>query len=307
MKGAAIDLGSNSFICYVFENKGGKLSTLEDQIVLVRLSEGVDQTKKLSPLALQRSENAFQSFENLFIKHGVTEIRAVATSAARDAENQKEFLGLAAKYKIPVQIISGEEEANLTFKGVEENFATQDGLIIDIGGGSTEFVLVQNGQLQDRVSLNVGVVRFSERYLSSNDFKSQEPVLRKAIQKELHDNPKLKSFKNNNIEVFLAVSGTPTAATAILQNHFDPEKINGAMLNQEGLLLVIQNYGYLNMDQRLEKYPYIESKRADVLPTGVLILDEALNYFDFKSGYKISTQGIRHGLARSMCGFDSGI
>lgn len=300
MRGAAIDLGSNSFICYVFEVNDGQLITLDDQIVLTRLSEGVDKTHTLAPSALERSELAFQKFRMMFKRYGVTQVQAVATSAARDAENQKEFLDLASKYEIPVRIISGVEEASLTFDGVKENFNQDDGLIIDIGGGSTEFVLVKDGQMQDRLSLDVGVVRFTERFLKDKDFRTEEFALRSAIQSELQSNSKLKDFKNHKLDVFLAVSGTPTAAAAVLQMGFDSVRIDQFQLNSEGLAKVVRDYAYLDLDERLKKYPFVELKRADVLPTGVLILDEALKFFDFQAGYKISTRGIRHGLARFM-------
>ncbi len=304
MKGAAIDLGSNSFICYVFEFKNGVLHTLDDQIILTRLSEGVDQTKTLSEQALLRSEEAFKAFQKLFIKHDVFEVQAVATSAARDAKNQKVFLDLALKYRIPVRIITGDDEASLTFNGVKDNFKFQDGLIIDIGGGSTEFVLVQDGAMKDRISLDVGVVRFTERYIKNLDFKTSEVAIRESLKNEFNKSEKLNNFKNTNLEVFLAVSGTPTAAASIICGGFDPLKIDKMILDSDMLASIVQNYGYLKLDQRLKLHPYIETKRADVLPTGVLILDEALKFFNPKAGFKVSTQGIRHGLARFMCGLD---
>jgi exopolyphosphatase / guanosine-5'-triphosphate,3'-diphosphate pyrophosphatase len=307
MRGAAIDLGSNSFICFVFEKTdSGEMVSLDDKIVLTRLSEGVDETKMLSPQALERAEKAFQEFTKMFKKHQVTDIRAVATSAARDAKNQKEFLSLANKYNIPVQILSGDEEAQLTFNGVQEYFKNNEGMIIDIGGGSTEFVWVSNGKMKDRVSLDVGVVRFSERYLKSSDFKTKEEELRQGIKNEFAKNKKLQDFKNIKFNTFLAVSGTPTSAASVLLNEFDVDKLDGFKLAKNDFNKMIESYGYLNLDERLARFPFVELKRADVLPTGILILQESLNFFNFES-YKVSTRGIRHGLARFMCGFDSGI
>lgn len=301
MRGAAIDLGSNSFICYIYECTDGVIKDLDDKVILTRMSEGVDKTKVLAPQALKRAEDAFGEFSQLFKKYNVTNIHAVATSAVRDAKNQSEFLNIAKKFKIPVQILSGEEEANLTFKGVKDYFGNKNGMIIDIGGGSTEFVQVQEGQIKDRVSLNMGVVRFTERYLPNvSEFKFKEDEIRQGIRKLLETNEKLKSFLNFNFKTFLAVSGTPTNVASVLEKGFDSEKLDGYLLTHNNLNYFIEIFGELSLDERLEKYPFIEPKRADVLPTGVLILDEALNFFKFKN-FTVSTRGIRHGLARAIC------
>lgn len=306
MRGAAIDLGSNSFICYIFEFSNNEIKTLDDKLILTRMSEGVDKTGVLAPQALLRADAAFKEFEQMFIKHDVQHIQAVATSAVRDAKNQPEFLAIAEKYKIPVRILSGDQEANLTFRGVQSYFGDDEGMIIDIGGGSTEFVQVSKGQIKDRVSLNMGVVRFTERYLeNASDFKNQEDKIRQGVKEELHKNSKLAGFKGFKFKTFLAVSGTPTSAAAILNNVFDPEILDGYLLTQENMSEFLNGYAALTLDQRLEQFPFIEAKRADVLPTGVIILDEALRFFNFKN-YKVSTRGIRHGLARAMCNLDSG-
>lgn len=296
---AALDLGSNSFICLIYENQNGQVKVIEDKLVLTRLSEGVDQTKRISDSALQRAESAFKDFKTLFDKYSVVEVKAVATSAARDASNQKQLLDLAKKYNISIEIISGPEEARLTFMGVSSYFRNQSGWIIDIGGGSTEYILVDKGQLVDRVSLDIGVVRFTERYVKNNDFKSAEKNLRLAIKSEFEKNKKINIFRNfSQASLFLAVSGTPTTAVSFLLNAFDAQKIEQYVLKNSELSHLISDYGYLSLDQRLEMHPYIEAKRADVLPTGVLILQESLEYFNFNQ-YLVSTKGIRHGVAEN--------
>jgi exopolyphosphatase/guanosine-5'-triphosphate,3'-diphosphate pyrophosphatase len=247
MKGAAIDLGSNSFICLIYEmNKEGELKTLQDQIVLTRLSEGIDVSKKISEQAMVRAEEGFKGFQKLFAIHKVEKIQAVATSAARDAQNQKAFLDLAAKYKIPVRILSGDEEAKMTFEGVKDHFSQQDGLIIDIGGGSTEFVSVAHGVMKDRVSLNLGVVRFSERYLLNSDFKTQESKLRQAIKLEFANSDKMQNLKKFKADVFLAVSGTPTSAASILLNGFESDQIEGFEIKSKDFKYLINEYGFLS-------------------------------------------------------------
>lgn len=300
MRSAAIDLGSNSFICLIFEfDSSGELQILDDKIILTRLSEGVDESKCLSMAAMERSKKAFQTFSAMFTKYEVSKIQAVATSAARDAKNKKEFIDLALHFKIPIEILSGDQEAKLTYEGVRRNLEHKNGLIIDIGGGSTEYILIKNGQMVDRVSLDMGVVRFTERFAKGQNFLNGEPILRTAIQKELIQNFKINDFKKNKLEIFLAVSGTPTTAASILIDEFDPLKIEGFEIQRSDFETLFKNYCYRTLDERLELFPFVEEKRADVLPTGLLILDESLKYFDFHK-YTISTRGIRHGLAYSM-------
>lgn len=300
MKAAAIDLGSNSFICLIFEFKdNGQLITLDDKIILTRLSEGVDQTKEISKQAMDRSKKAFQEFKKMFEKHGVTQIKAVATSAARDSKNQKEFIELANQFKIPIQILSGDQEAKLTYAGVESLFETQNGLIIDIGGGSTEYIQVVRGEMVDRVSLDMGVVRFTERYLKDLSFKNGQSELRIAIKNEIEKNLKIKEFKKSKYDVFLAVSGTPTTAASVLLDRFEPKEVDGFKMHKTDFQTLYKKYCDLELDQRLVQFPFVEEKRADVLPTGILILEESLSFFNLDS-YQISTRGIRHGLAFSM-------
>lgn len=300
MIGASIDLGSNSFICLIFEvDKNGKSHTLEDKIVLTRLSESVDQDRTLSNEALKRSEAAFKSFLELFKKYNVERVQAVATSAARDAKNQDEFIQLAAKYQIPVQIISGEQEAQLTFLGVKNLFTGKKGIIIDIGGGSTEYIFVIDGKIEDRISFDMGAVRFFERYLKGKKFSETQNFIRKEIQKVLSSNLKIKNYSTGNFELFLAVSGTPTSASAILMKKFDPLKIENSLLSMQDLKILEAKYCSISLDKRLDLFPYIEEKRADVLPVGILILQESLKFFSIEN-YKVSTKGIRHGVAFNM-------
>lgn len=300
MIGAAIDLGSNSFICLIFKmDESGEIKTLHDQVILTRMSEGVDKDHMLSAASLERAEKAFQSFASLFKKYEVQKILGVATSAVRDASNRQDFLDLASRYKIPIQILSGTEEARMTFEGVKDKFKGQSGVIVDIGGGSTEFIYVENAEIQERASLNMGAVRFSERFDTFKDFASSEERLIHGIVKELDENETLKKFKNLKIDLLLAVSGTPTNVASLLLGGFKPEKIENFVLTDSDLLSLNQRYSYLSLSDRLTQYPYVEEKRADVLPVGIAILYQSMKFFDVKS-YLVSTQGIRHGAAKSI-------
>lgn len=297
---AAIDLGSNSFICLIFRvNSDGRIQTLHDEVVLTRLSQGVDQDKTLAKDALDRAESAFKRFSELFKKFEVTRVLGVATSAARDAKNQKEFLDLAARYQIPVEILSGNEEAQMTFQGVKDYFLDQPGVIVDIGGGSTEYILAQSGEIKYRVSLNLGAVRFTERFNASESFPSGEQVVRSHIQDALNASPELQNIRSFSPRFLLAVSGTPTNAVALIQGGFNERDVEGFRLTKQHLDDLMKNYAYKTLKQRLQAYPFIEEKRADVLPVGLAILDESMKFFALDS-YVVSTRGIRYGAAKKM-------
>lgn len=302
MIGAAIDLGSNSFICLVFKkDPHGQMQVLHDEVVLTRLSEAVDQNKRLSKDALKRSEEAFKKFHSYFKKYNVEKVLAVATSAARDAQNQKEFLDIAAKYDIPIKILSGNQEAQMTFLGIKEYFNDKTGVVIDIGGGSTEYILVSNGEMVQRVSLDMGVVRFSERFDAFDDYKSKKEKIHKAIQELIVGNEVLQDMRKNKIDLILAVSGTPTNAAALMVGGFDSEQIEGFKLTQNHLHELEEKFSFLNLDARLKQYPFIDPKRSDVLPVGLAILDESMKFFEIPT-LSISTKGIRHGAAKILLG-----
>ncbi len=301
MIAAAVDLGSNSFICLIFKaDPLGNITKLHDEVILTRLSEGVDQDKRLSLSALNRAEQAFQRFSDLFSQYGVKQVLGVATSAARDAKNKEEFLGLATKYGIPIRILSGEEEAQMTFEGVRDYFTEHTGVIVDIGGGSTEYILAQRGEIVLRTSLDMGAVRFTERYSTAHDFINREFKVREGIRSALLQSETLKRIKEQNaLDFLMAVSGTPTNAVALVLGKFDDDQIEDFVLTQDHLKQLTESYSYKNLEQRLQEYPFIEAKRADVLPVGLAILEESMKFFGMDS-YKVSTRGIRHGAAKSI-------
>ena len=168
---AGIDCGTNSIRLIIADRQasGEALNVRTREMRIVRLGEGIDKTGQFAPAALERCFAAAEEYAQIIAKYGVDKIRFVATSASRDAGNRDEFFsGIQDRLGITPEVVSGEEEATLSFLGATSYFRDEDEplLVVDIGGGSTEFVLGQRGQVIDAISTNMGSVRIFERYLA---------------------------------------------------------------------------------------------------------------------------------------------
>ena len=166
---AAIDCGTNSIRLLIADVSEGKFRELYRTMEIVRLGEGVDKNKSFDPAAIERTLRATASFSEEIARRGVTAIRFCATSATRDAENRALFIdGVREILGIEPEVISGEEEARLSFAGAGSEMHPSDApfLVIDIGGGSTEFVYGER-EVSFAKSVNIGCVRMSERHFAT--------------------------------------------------------------------------------------------------------------------------------------------
>jgi exopolyphosphatase / guanosine-5'-triphosphate,3'-diphosphate pyrophosphatase len=289
MKVAALDLGSNTFICLIAEVQQNQISQVYfDQVEMVRLGENVSKTKEFSAAALQRAEKALDLFASKIKEHNCERILAMATSAARDVKNAEQLFEICRTRNIPVEIISGPLEAELTFQGAMSGIkqaAKIRRLVVDIGGGSTEFILGSGNIVEGAQSLNLGCVRLKEKNLDQQ-------------QARLHVREQLAQLKLNtqNIEQLLAVAGTPTELARLQTGGaFDPVKIEGLFISLKVLDEWVDRLYSLTPGQITETYQ-VNPGRADVLGVGALILSESLRYFS-KDGFFSSIRGVRHGVA----------
>jgi exopolyphosphatase / guanosine-5'-triphosphate,3'-diphosphate pyrophosphatase len=222
---AAIDLGSNSTRLLVADVGDGEIEELERLLRITRLGDGVDRSGRLADDAMARVEQVVAADVDRARELGATRILAVATSAARDSANGRDFLAsLGRRHGIAWRILSGDEEAAMTFRGVTSRSAPAAGtLICDIGGGSTELVLGGPDGVTDQISLNIGCVRMSERHLASDPPTAGEiAALRAATREAL---PPL----TRNARVLIGVAGTVTTLATIdrgLEREV-PEEIDG--------------------------------------------------------------------------------
>lgn len=298
MKTAALDLGSNSFLCLISErDQKGKLVVLEDESIITRLGQGVQKEGKLTKEGLLRAAQAFARFKVLMDKHSVEKIEAVTTAAAREASNFSELKNLGDQYGISISLISGEKEAELSFTGAIADVERSSSLLLDIGGGSTEMAYYkEDGELFLR-SLSLGSVRLGEMFISDWADLTRDDLekMREQIYKTLDvswgtERPPSKSW--------VAVAGTPTSLKAVQLKEFDPVKINNSVMTLEEIKKINRELLALPLVER-RKTPGLQIKRADVIPVGGLILETLMAWADIDE-IRVSTGGLRYGLAQDL-------
>ena len=297
MKVAAIDLGTNSFLCLIAEIQNSQVvQVLSDEVQIVRLGQGVNQTKAFHPEALERAKLCLQDFKQTIAFHQPQKILAMATSAARDVTNAKELFQIGADLGIPIEVIQGPLEAELTFKGALSGFPKDQKrrAVIDIGGGSTEII---SGAFQEPLvgqSVNVGAVRLTEQF-----FPQQPPTSAQLQSAREHLQAKLKTLIQliaaQNVTELIAVAGTPTELVAATLGKFDLQAIEGAQLAQADLANWIQKFMQTTSAQRMAEHK-ISKGRSDIILAGTVILEMILRDLKFSS-LTVSARGVRYGIA----------
>lgn len=297
MRVAALDLGTNSFLLLIQEkDSSGKVKTLHDESVIVRLGEGLQSTGKLSQEALQRANECLSNFKKTIDHFKPNHLSAVTTAAARDAENSEEFLSICYRNQIPVVILSGDDEARMSFQGALPDQAKGKYLLIDIGGGSTEYVVGSTDRIHFSHSISYGAVKLTEKFISNQPTSEVEiEKLLKYIQTTSEETwLKIELIKPDKL---IAVAGTPTSLAAAKIGAFDAEKINGMIMNQEELGNWVKALSSLSVQEKKDRYGL--GARADIILAGTVILNEIVKRLKFES-LIISTKGIRYGLALKL-------
>lgn len=297
MKVAALDLGSNTFLCLIAEVEDGRIiHVLDDQVRMVRLGQDVAKTGRFHPDALKRAEAALSEFSKIIESHQPDRVLAMATSAARDAANKDELFALGVKYKIPIEIIPGGREAEITFSGsisgLQRPLETQF-LVIDVGGGSTEFIFGRRDQHPQGQSLDLGCVRMKEKFAGLSIESLRETIADQLRSLKIKPNEGTGSA-STAMEV-IAVAGTPTELARMEIGVFDPVRIEGYRLSRVQLDKWAQILFPMSPEEIHKSYG-VSPGRADVLIYGVLILSEALKHCSV-STLTVSVRGVRYGVA----------
>lgn len=301
MNVASIDIGTNSVLLLVAETENGTLKVVEEQLEVPRLGKGVDRDNTLHPDSQQRVLNVLKSYKSHLNKHHpfIDTPIVTATSAVRDASNRDEFLSLIKKETDwEVVLLSGLMEAETTFKGalsvLKPDSILGKSVVLDIGGGSTEIAIGMDGELENSISLDMGSVRFSERFLTSNP-PTRDQV--KSAEFEIQNLLSNIGFDKGEISSAVGVAGTVTSIAAIelgLKN-YDPKKINGYSLSINVIDRFIGEFSHMKASEIEQKYPLFLQNRGDVILAGLLILREFLSWVSLES-IVVSTGGIRHGI-----------
>lgn len=303
MKVAALDLGTNTFLLLVAEVDSGRVTkVLHDEARVVRLGQDVNQTRRFHPDALERAKECLREYSSIIRSYGVECVLGCATSAARDVENREALLKIGAENDIPIKIISGEREAELTFLGTIPDELATPVQIIDIGGGSTEFVLGDKRGIISRISLDIGSVRLTEKFITRHPIPANElEQLRNAVRIELEELDSLYNraeMSSSEIPV-IAVAGTATTLATIDQGlPFESERVHGYRLSVKRLDHWIERMAAMTIEER-QKLAGMEPKRADVIVTGAMILKQAAEKIGVQD-LEVSVRGLRYGIARSL-------
>ena len=275
---AAIDCGTNSIRLLVADITDGNFREVTRDMEIVRLGQGVDATGQFDPEAIERTLAATKKYSEVIQSKGAEKIRFCATSATRDASNRQLFIdGVREILGIEPEVIPGTEEAALSFMGAtkELKHAEMPYLVVDIGGGSTEFVL-GNGEVKYAKSVNIGCVRMSERHLKVQppkplDVQNAVVDIDAAISEASHIVP-LKEAKT-----LIAVAGTATtvAAAALDLKEYDRHSIHLSRIPAKKVIEVAQRFQLMSRDE-IAALPYMHPGRVDVIAAGSLVLSRVM-------------------------------
>lgn len=294
MKVAALDLGSNTFLCLICEVEHLAITkTYSDEVQVVRLGQGLSASKKFHPDALVRARECLSKFKTSIDQHRPEKVLAMATSAARDAENKNELFQICSDLNIPIEIIPGEKEADITYRGATSGQSSNSyRLIVDIGGGSTEFIFGHGPQINFAKSFDIGCVRLTEKFILSQPTPDvQIENCRSFIKNAIAVLPEIK------VENILAVAGTPTTLAAVEIGKFSVDLIDGYEMNLESLEQWLHRLSGQTVQEKINLgFP---TGRADVMLVGILILIETLKKVSL-SKIVVSTRGVRHGVALEL-------
>ena len=278
MRVAAIDCGTNSIRLLIADVQGDNFREVVRDMEIVRLGQGVDQTGEFHPDAISRTLAAVDKFANEITKRGVEKVRFCATSATRDAKNRDLFInGVKARLGVTPEVISGEEEAALSFAGATKDLPNSISpfLVIDIGGGSTEFVLGAQKVAQAK-SVNIGCVRMSERHFKSDPATQSEiESARKDIQSAINQAAQVVDIKAAKSLIAVAGTATTVAAAALELPVYDRYAIHLSRISAEQTHEVSERFLKLTRKERAA-LGYMHPGRVDVIGAGSLVLSEII-------------------------------
>lgn len=308
---AAIDCGTNSIRLLVADADPdtGELTDLDRRMQIVRLGQGVDRTGRLAPDALERTFAACREYAQVIKDLGAEKVRFVATSASRDAENRDDFVrGVLDILGVEPEVITGDEEAEFSFTGATKELTGHTGmekpyLVVDIGGGSTEFV-VGDDHVRAARSVDVGCVRMTERHLTHDGTVTDPPLpaqveaIRADIGAALDEAELTVPLRQARTLVGLAGSVTTVAAIALDLPAYDSEAIHHSRISRERVEEIVHRLLTSTHAERAE-IPSMHPGRVDVIASGALVLLSVMDRIDARE-VVVSEHDILDGIAWSI-------
>lgn len=308
MRVGAVDCGTNSIRLLIADRDGSNLSYVVRRSEIVRLGQGVDLTGRIADEAMSRTLAVAREYAQLCHEHQVEAVRFVATSASRDAENADEFVAgvreAFGEYNVTPEVVSGTEEARLSFTGATGGLtkAQPPYLVVDLGGGSTELVRGTD-TVEQSISLDIGSVRMTERYLHSDPPTTDEAnEALVAINAAFDEAEKVVDLTGIGTLVGLAGSITTATSMALDLPAYDSERIHGAVLSTDEMKAACEA---LLFETKVERraHGFMHPGRVDVIGAGVLIWKALVERMEARSGLtsvQISETDILDGIALSV-------
>jgi exopolyphosphatase/guanosine-5'-triphosphate,3'-diphosphate pyrophosphatase len=285
---AAVDIGTNSTRLLVADIEDGEVRELDRRLEVTRLGEGVDERRILLPQAIVRVRNVLADYRRAVEEAGAHRTLAFATSAVRDAENGEAFLGeIEWSYAFRTRLLSGDDEALLTFRGVSAARKLVEGtLVIDVGGGSTELILGGPEGVGFHVSLGLGCVRLTERF--GTNFAATAAHVRKVLAERV---PELDS------QAAIGVAGTITTLATLDLGlpEEDPKVVDGHLLGAETVAGWTDRLSGMTVEE-IRALRGMHPDRAPVIAAGAVVVSETLAHFGL-AGLEVSEHDIMHGAA----------
>jgi exopolyphosphatase/guanosine-5'-triphosphate,3'-diphosphate pyrophosphatase len=300
MRIASIDIGTNTILLLVAEfAHDGTLTVVHDEQIIARLGKGVDANRRISAEIFTRVIGFLQKLKATAESNEAVRIIASGTSALRDASNGAEFVrDVKSRIGLEIEILSGQEEAELTYRGAISEFphtpgANRSYAVLDIGGGSTELTIGEEGAVLRKASLNVGAVRLTERLLKTSPPSS--PGISQAVSEVrswVSTLPKLLPTTR-----LIGVAGTVTTLASIDLNlpAWDPKRVGGHFIRLESIEQIYEKLRTKSIGEMIKAYPQIQLGRADIILAGIIVLIESLKRFGVR-GITTSVRGLRYGL-----------
>jgi len=277
-----VDIGTNSTRLLVADVDGSRIAELDRRTVVTRLGQGVDATGRLADEAQARVFAAMEGYAAAIAEYSCDVTTGVLTSAVRDAANGEEFKEeVRRRFGIDANVIAGDTEARLTYLGATAERDPSEGplVVIDIGGGSTEYVVGEGGQMTFHVSTQAGVVRQTERHLHSDPPRHEElAALADEVREIIAEG--VPADVREAVVAAVGVAGTATSCAAIDQalDPYDPARVHGYRLEDGALELILARLAELDLERR-RRVTGLDPDRAPTIVAGVVILLEALRAF----------------------------
>jgi exopolyphosphatase/guanosine-5'-triphosphate,3'-diphosphate pyrophosphatase len=297
---AVVDIGTNSTRLLIGDVEGTAVTEVERRTTVTNMGRGVDHSGLICTDAVDDVCTVIADYKARYEEMGAERVMAIATSAVRDAVNSEAFIAeLRERFCLDARLLTGEEEANLTYLGA--TVQRPDGestLVFDIGGGSTELIVGSGRRVGFHTSLQVGTIRQSERHLSTDppdphELEDLADEIRNLIDRAVVANPHARATRA------IAVAGTPTSLAAIDQGlePYDPGRVHGYRLGMPRIQRMLSRLSSLPLAERL-RVPGLHPGRAPTIVAGTVILVQVMRAFKLRE-IEVSERDILHGSALS--------